>query len=56
VGSAGKENVSANVGDGGVEAAAMAAKLKEVEMENRLLQAELDTVAATAQTLKTQLQ
>ena len=54
VGSAGKENAAP--GASAAEAAAAAAQLKELRMENQLLQAELNNVADTAQTLKTQLQ
>lgn len=53
MGSAGKENAAPG---GTADAAALAAKLREVEMENQLLQAELNSVADTAQTLKSQLQ
>lgn len=53
MGSAGKENAALA---SGADAAALAAQLREAQMENELMQEELDNVAKTATTLKEQLQ
>jgi hypothetical protein len=51
--SAGKENTAPNAS---VETTELAAQLREARMENELLQAELNSVADTAKTLKKQLE
>jgi hypothetical protein len=51
--SAGKENAAPSAS---AETAELAAQLREARMENDLLQAELNSVADTAKTLKKQLE
>jgi hypothetical protein len=53
MGSAGKENTAPAAS---ADTAELEAQLRESRMENELLQAELNSVADTAKTLKTQLE